>query len=84
MSIKTTTMNLPRRFATALIRFYQWTFGAVFGGQCRFYPSCSQYGIEAIEQHGVARGSWLTAKRICKCHPLHEGGLDPVPPIRLK
>ncbi len=77
--MNTAVTHLPRRIAKALIHLYRWTLGPLLGGQCRFYPSCSAYGLEAIEQHGALRGGWLTAKRICKCHPLHAGGLDPVP-----
>lgn len=47
---------------------------------CRFYPSCSAYALEALDRHGAVKGSWLAVKRICKCHPFHPGGLDPVPP----
>jgi len=65
--------------AVGLIRVYQMTLGHWLGGNCRFYPSCSVYGCEAIARHGVLRGSWLTAKRICKCHPFHSGGVDLVP-----
>lgn len=46
---------------------------------CRFYPTCSQYALEALEEHGALKGSWLAAKRIAKCHPFHPGGIDPVP-----
>jgi uncharacterized protein len=62
-----------------LIRAYQLVLSPLLGPRCRFYPSCSQYGLEAIEAHGALRGSWLTARRICRCHPFHEGGFDPVP-----
>ncbi len=51
---------------------------------CRFYPSCSQYALEAVRLHGAVAGSWLAIKRISKCHPLHPGGLDPVPPARVR
>ena len=47
--------------------------------RCRFYPSCSAYALEALEKHGAVRGSWLAARRVSRCHPWHEGGLDPVP-----
>lgn len=79
-NMKTTAANGPRRLAMALIRLYQWTLSPLLGGNCRFYPSCSQYGLEAIERHGAARGGWMALKRVCKCHPLHEGGVDLVPP----
>lgn len=72
-------VSLPRRAAVGLIRAYQVTLGHWLGGNCRFYPSCSNYGCEAIRRHGVLRGSWLTLCRICKCHPFHEGGVDLVP-----
>jgi putative membrane protein insertion efficiency factor len=62
-----------------LIRAYQLALSPMFGPRCRFYPSCSQYALEAIESHGALRGSWLTARRICRCHPFHDGGFDPVP-----
>lgn len=68
------------RLIVALIRLYQCTFAAIFGGYCRFEPTCSQYAIEALRQHGVAKGLWLGLKRVMKCHPWHPGGLDPVPP----
>jgi putative membrane protein insertion efficiency factor len=62
-----------------LIRGYQLAISPLIGPCCRFHPTCSQYGIEAIETHGALRGSWLTVKRIARCHPFHEGGFDPVP-----
>ncbi len=51
------------------------------GNQCRFYPTCSNYSIEALQEHGAMKGSWLTVKRIARCHPGCEGGHDPVPPV---
>jgi len=50
--------------------------------RCRFEPSCSAYALEALATHGAARGSWLAARRVGRCHPWHAGGLDPVPPAR--
>ena len=61
------------------IRLYQRLISPAFPSRCRFYPTCSQYAIEAIEKHGPLKGGWLAAKRIARCHPLHPGGVDPVP-----
>lgn len=63
-----------------LLRAYRLGISPLLGQKCRFYPSCSSYAIEAIELHGAARGSLLAARRVCKCHPWHPGGVDPVPP----
>ncbi len=71
-----------RYIVIGLIRFYQWTLGAFLGGHCRFYPSCSCYGMEAVQRHGVFRGLMLTSKRLAKCHPFHAGGIDLVPEAR--
>jgi putative membrane protein insertion efficiency factor len=62
-----------------LIRAYQLVVSPLLGPRCRFYPSCSHYALEAIDAHGAARGTWLTVKRISRCHPWHKGGFDPVP-----
>lgn len=69
-----------RRVARFLIRLYQWTLSPLLGPNCRFYPTCSHYALEAIERFGFWRGAWLTLKRIGRCHPWHPGGFDPVPP----
>jgi uncharacterized protein len=61
------------------ILFYQKFISPLKPPTCRFYPSCSHYGMEAIERFGAIRGGWLTIKRILKCHPFHPGGVDPVP-----
>ncbi len=62
-----------------LIKVYQNTFSRVLPPSCRFYPSCSQYGVEALQKYGVFKGGWLTVKRIARCHPFNPGGYDPVP-----
>ncbi|MDB5985689.1 MAG: hypothetical protein JWR16_742 [Nevskia sp.] len=68
-----------RLILIGLVRLYQVTISAWLPPRCRFYPSCSTYAIQALERHGAGRGSWLAARRICRCHPLNRGGLDPVP-----
>ncbi|MBI5273326.1 MAG: membrane protein insertion efficiency factor YidD [Chlamydiia bacterium] len=62
-----------------LIKLYQAALSPFFGHCCRFFPTCSEYAIEAIHKHGAWRGLWLACRRIAKCHPLHQGGSDPVP-----
>jgi putative membrane protein insertion efficiency factor len=61
-----------------LIRLYQLTISPLLGPCCRFEPSCSEYAIDAVKKYGPVKGSWLAAKRISRCHPLNEGGYDPV------
>lgn len=62
-----------------LLRAYQLGISPFLGQNCRFYPTCSTYAAEAIREHGAAKGSLLAARRLCKCHPWHPGGVDPVP-----
>jgi putative membrane protein insertion efficiency factor len=62
-----------------LIRLYQMTISRVLPPSCRFEPSCSAYGYEAIAKYGVIKGGWLALKRLSRCHPLNPGGYDPVP-----
>jgi putative membrane protein insertion efficiency factor len=66
-------------FFIGLIKVYQFTLSPFLGKQCRFVPTCSQYGIEAIQKHGALKGSWLTIKRIARCNPWGGSGYDPVP-----
>ncbi len=66
-----------------LVRGYQRFISPLMGANCRYHPTCSAYAREAIEAHGAGRGSWLAARRICRCHPWREGGYDPVPPPKL-
>jgi uncharacterized protein len=67
-----------------IIKFYQISLSRIFPSSCRFYPSCSHYGINAFHIHGAFKGLYLTVRRILKCHPWHEGGFDPVPDQFLK
>ncbi|NCA69420.1 MAG: membrane protein insertion efficiency factor YidD [Sphingobacteriia bacterium] len=71
-----------RRILIALIRAYQYVISPLVGHHCRFYPSCSQYAVEAIERHGPMYGIWLAIRRLSRCHPWHAGGIDPVPTER--
>ncbi|MGQ0586065.1 MAG: membrane protein insertion efficiency factor YidD [Gammaproteobacteria bacterium] len=67
-----------------LVRLYQLLLSPllnlVSGPRCRFHPTCSAYAVQALERHGAVRGSILAARRVARCHPLNEGGFDPVPP----
>ncbi|KKI88876.1 hypothetical protein WQ54_29390 [Bacillus sp. SA1-12] len=63
----------------SLIKFYQKFISPLTPPTCRFYPTCSHYGLEAYKRFGIIKGSYLTIKRILKCHPFHPGGFDPVP-----
>ena len=65
-----------------IVRAYRLVLSPMLGQNCRFYPSCSSYAIEALQTHGALRGSWLAARRLGRCHPWNEGGVDPVPPSR--
>jgi putative membrane protein insertion efficiency factor len=68
------------RLLILLIRIYQRTLSRLLGPVCRFYPSCSEYSAQCLGLHGALRGSWLSARRLAKCHPFHPGGYDPPPP----
>jgi len=63
----------------AIIRFYQLAISPMLGSNCRFYPTCSHYAKQAIEQHGALKGTWLAVRRIGRCNPWQEGGVDLVP-----
>lgn len=71
---------LPQRLLLALVKGYRLFFSAWLGSSCRFAPSCSAYALQALEQHGAGVGSYLTLRRLARCHPWCAGGDDPVPP----
>ena len=70
------------RLLIGLLRAYQYLLSPFFGQHCRFTPTCSQYAIDALREHGPWRGGMLAARRVLRCHPWHPGGLDPVPERR--
>ncbi|MBM5572143.1 MULTISPECIES: membrane protein insertion efficiency factor YidD [Deefgea] len=67
------------RLIITLLKLYQLMISPLLGPRCRFTPTCSQYGIEAVSRYGPFKGSWLTTKRLCRCHPWGGCGHDPVP-----
>ena len=72
--------NIPRFMLLGLIRGYQMTFSKTIPqNTCRFYPTCSHYGFQAIYKHGVIKGGWLATYRVIRCNPFNPGGVDPVP-----
>lgn len=71
--------SLLSRLPIGVIRVYQWTLSPLIGRHCRFHPTCSHYAVEAYVLHGVWRGTWLTVRRLARCHPLGGKGYDPVP-----
>lgn len=68
-----------RAALVGLVRLYQVAVSPLLPPSCRFTPSCSAYAAEALRRHGAARGSWLAVRRLARCHPFCEGGIDPVP-----
>ena len=75
-----TVFTIPRWPILALIRLYQMTISKTLpGGTCRFYPTCSHYGYQAIFKYGVIKGGWMAAWRVLRCNPFNPGGFDPVP-----
>ena len=73
-------VRTPALLLIGFFRLWQLLVSPLYGQTCRFYPSCSAYGLEAVRVHGAARGSWLTLRRIGRCNPWNHGGVDPVPP----
>lgn len=68
-----------RRVIIKLIGVYRYLISPFLGNNCRYYPTCSEYAQTSVERFGVFRGSWMAVRRISRCHPWHEGGVDPVP-----
>lgn len=62
-----------------LIRAYQYFISPILPRSCRFFPSCSEYALEAVTRYGGVRGGWLAVRRLLRCHPFHPGGIDPIP-----
>ncbi len=77
--MESTKPSIPARVLIGMVHVYQKAISPWLGQRCRFHPSCSNYCIDALKQRGMVFGLWLGLKRICKCHPLHPGGYDPVP-----
>ena len=73
-----------KQLLIALLRGYRFLISPLYGQVCRYYPTCSAYALEAVEVHGAARGSWLAARRVCRCHPWAAGGVDHVPPAKTR
>jgi len=71
--------GLVARLLLAVVAGYRRWISPLLGPRCRFWPTCSAYAAEAVGTHGAARGSWLAAGRVARCHPFHPGGIDPVP-----
>lgn len=67
------------RLLISIVKAYQLVLSPFFGQQCRFYPTCSQYSVEAIQKHGALLGSYYTVRRLSRCHPWCDGGHDPIP-----
>ncbi|KLU59127.1 putative membrane protein insertion efficiency factor [Peptococcaceae bacterium CEB3] len=67
-----------KRVLIALIRFYQKVISPLKPPSCRFYPSCSEYSVQALQKYGLVKGGWKALVRVSKCHPFHPGGYDPV------
>ncbi len=70
---------IPRNVLVAVLRLYRAIISPLYGDVCRYYPSCSSYALVSVQQHGVVRGIWLSARRLARCHPWAPGGFDDVP-----
>jgi putative membrane protein insertion efficiency factor len=72
-------MLAPRNALVLLLKGYRAVISPLYGDVCRYYPSCSHYALQAVQHHGAVRGTWLSARRIIRCHPWAEGGIDDIP-----
>ena len=70
----------PRNVGVVVLRVYRAVISPLYGDVCRYYPSCSHYSLQAVQTHGLVKGSWLTARRLIRCHPWARGGIDDIPP----
>jgi uncharacterized protein len=77
-------IGVPRLLLIGFLMLYRALISPLYGQTCRFYPSCSQYALTAVQRHGAVRGSWLAGRRLLRCHPWNPGGIDHVPPVRSK
>lgn len=73
---------MMKQVLVAGVRVYRSAISPLLPNRCRFYPTCSQYALEALERHGAAKGTYLTVRRLSRCHPFHQGGIDEVPPVK--
>lgn len=83
-SLIATALLLPRNVVVLLLRGYRAVISPLYGDVCRYYPSCSQYALTAVQQRGVVVGGALAARRLARCHPWAEGGIDDVSPARVQ
>lgn len=82
MKIMTAVLLIPRNACILILHIYRAVISPLYGDVCRYYPSCSAYALQAIQQHGVIVGVWLGTRRIARCHPWAAGGVDDVPERR--
>jgi len=73
--------RLAQKIAVAPILFYRYAISPVLSPRCRFFPSCSKYALLSVRLHGVVKGGWMAFKRVMRCHPFSEGGVDEVPAV---
>jgi putative membrane protein insertion efficiency factor len=67
-----------KKILIAIVKLYKFLISPILPGSCRFVPSCSEYSLEALERYGALKGTWLSVRRVARCHPFHPGGFDPV------